>query len=186
MGILFDNQPEWCREPLNISQIPNFNKLNKNIQRLALFDPRGAYDRIDKANAINPFKRYNTVNMLLIFPNRNDGYCSCGCGRKLTGRQTRWASKECQTLPTNVQAVMSGHSHLTSLLRRIFGDNCAVCGISEYDSHKTHELDHKYPVKFGGGGGWLGNYEFKCPKCHREKTNKDFGFKQKLQHPELF
>ena len=40
---------------------------------------------------------------------------------------------------------------------------------------RTRIRPSNFPVKFGGAGGWLSNYEFKC-KNATEKTNKDFGF----------
>jgi 5-methylcytosine-specific restriction endonuclease McrA len=190
MGLLFEKQPEWCRQKLDAAMVKNFDKLHENLKRLVLFDPTEAYNRIDAANAIDPFRRYNSVSIGLLFPKAKEKVCSCGCGTNLTGRQTVWAGKECTKLPLNVQTVISGHSHLLSLCRGIFGSECVVCGISESDSGHTHELDHKYPVKFGGAGGWLSNYEFKCKKCHRDKTNNDFGFgKYKpeiIQQPTLF
>lgn len=175
MGLLFDKQPEWCRQKLDITTIKHFDKLHDNLKCIAMFDPTEAYKRIDAANAINPFRRHNSVSIGTIFP-KQKGLCACGCGTKLTGRQTVWASKECQELPVNVQMIISGHSHLLGICRQIFTSDCVVCGAKE--DWKTHELDHKYPVKFGGAGGWLTNYEFKCKKCHRDKTNRDFNFKQ--------
>ena len=174
VGLLFDTQPEWCRHVLDISTIKNFNKLHNNMKRLVAFDPTEAYKRIDQANAIDPFKRYNSVTIGLLFP-KQDKICSCGCGTKLTGRQTVWAG-DCHAMALNVQSVVSCHSHILTICRLIFGSDCVICGSIE--THSTHELDHKYPVKFGGAGGWLSNYEFKCKECHRAKTNKDFNFKQ--------
>lgn len=176
MGLLFDKQPEWCRQPLDITTIKHFDKLHPNMKRLAQFDPTEAYKRIDAANAINPFSRYNSVRIGLLFPKNQEGLCACGCGTKLTGRQTVWAGKDCQQLPLNVQTVISGHSHILTVCRLIFSKKCVVCDCDE--EKETHELDHKYPVKFGGAGGWLTNYEWKCKKCHRDKTNRDFNFKQ--------
>jgi len=78
----------------------------------------------------------------------------------------------------NVFAIISGYSNtISNFIRHYYGsDNCHVCDGNIL--YETNELDHIYPVKFGGGGGWLSNYKYKCKKCHREKTNTDFGFKQ--------
>lgn len=50
------------------------------------------------------------------------------------------------------------------------------------------KVDHIFPVKLGGGGGWLSNYQLLCHKCHVEKTNEDFGWKQpkKITQTSLF
>lgn len=172
---LFDVQPQWCRKPLDVSLVNNFESLSNHMKRLVTFDPSDAYDRLNAANAIDPFERYNSVSVSLLFP-KKDGFCACGCGKKLTGRQRVWAGNDCQNFALNVQCIISGHSHLLTLCEIIFGKNCSVCGKPE--DGIVNELDHKYPVKFGGSGGWLTNYEFKCKKCHREKTNADFGWKQ--------
>lgn len=57
-----------------------------------------------------------------------------------------------------------------------YGDGCDEC---ECDSY---EIDHRWPVKFGGGGGWLSNYKKLCKTCHRKKTNSDFGWKQEIEN----
>lgn len=176
MGLLFEKQPEWCRERLEATKIKRFDKLSFIKKALVLFDPSEVYLRIDAAAVLNPFQRYNSIPIDLICPKPIEKVCACGCGKPLTGRQTVWASKECTRLPLAIQTIISGHSHLRSICQHIFTSNCVVCGVSEAESDCAHELDHKHPVKHGGGGGWLSNYEFKCKACHRDKTNKDFNF----------
>jgi 5-methylcytosine-specific restriction endonuclease McrA len=51
---------------------------------------------------------------------------------------------------------------------------CNHCGAEDC----ILDLDHKTPVKFSGGGKWLDNYQYLCKKCHRIKTNSDFGWKK--------
>ena len=47
---------------------------------------------------VDPYKRVqNHLRMTDLFPIRKDGFCACGCGKKLTGRRTRWASQECSS-----------------------------------------------------------------------------------------
>jgi 5-methylcytosine-specific restriction endonuclease McrA len=181
MGRLFDIQPAWCREKLNLSRVRDFDNLSDETKRLVLFDPINVYLRLDAKDVINPMSRYNTVPISVIFPKPKNKICACGCERELTGRQTVWSSKQCVDLPLKIQTVISGHSHIRSLCGRIFGSNCSICGIKEGD--RPHELDHKFPVKFGGAASWLSNYEFKCKSCHRQKTNADFGYKSKLSAP---
>ncbi len=183
MGRLFEKQPEWCRYPLDMNTVADFDGLHDRVKALVLFDPTEAYRRIDVADVINPFKRHNSVPIELIFPKIEGGVCRCGCNKRLTGRQTVWASEECRSMPLNVQMIICGHSGILNICRLIFGSDCIDCGRTEFDSHDVHELDHKHPVKFGGAGGWLSNYGFRCKRCHREKTNKDFGFKIRKAHP---
>lgn len=179
---LFDVQPEWCRAKLDLSRVRDFEALNDRFKRLALFDPTESYTRI---SSIDPFSRYNTVFVGAIFP-KQKGVCACGCGKELTGRRTVWASDECNRFAVNVQIVISGHSSLLDICRVLFGKDCYRCGKSELETQETHELDHLHPVKLGGGGGWLSNYEFKCKKCHRTKTNLDFGWKQESPQLKLY
>lgn len=48
------------------------------------------------------------------------------------------------------------------------------------------KVDHVVPVKLGGGACWLSNYQLLCHDCHVGKTNTDFGWKAKIEMPELF
>lgn len=40
------------------------------------------------------------------------------------------------------------------------------------EANKIH-LDHIVPVHQGGGGCWLGNYQFLCVDCHKIKTKNE-------------
>lgn len=39
------------------------------------------------------------------------------------------------------------------------------------------DIDHIVPVKLGGGGCWLSNYQPLCKPCHKTKTVADFNWK---------
>lgn len=175
---LFDIQPESSRKQLDISLIPN--NVDKKFRRILEFDPTDIYNRINELGLLNPFLRKSSVGMDHLFPNQ-DGKCACGCGKELTGRRKRWASKECSEFAIRVFWIIGGYTATLRLLRSAYigGYKCEVCNESEI--YKSVELDHVFPVKFGGGGGWLSNYQFKCKKCHREKTNSDFGYKSKTK-----
>lgn len=181
---LFDIQPYECRKPLDL---PNNKAVNwkPTPKRVFFFDPTPLYERINEARLLNPYQRQCTVSISFLFP-QIEKKCACGCGKELTGRQKRWASKECNDFAYAVFAIISGYTNTLRQYRNLFigGYKCEVCG--EPELYEPVELDHIYPVKFGGGGGWLSNYQFKCKKCHREKTNKDFGFKQNVITPTLF
>jgi hypothetical protein len=176
MKKLYDIQPSECRKPL-IAQTLNSHRWSKLSTRLFNFDPTSIYDRINEHNMLNPFKRQHTVSMKFLFLNEN-GLCACGCGIKLEGRKKRWASKECSDFAFSVFSVISSRIDSIRTYRSIYigGYACEVCG--DKPIYEPVELDHLIPVKYGGGGGWLSNYQFKCRSCHRKKTNKDFGFKQ--------
>lgn len=180
MKKLFDIQPPECRKPLELP----INAVNWKpiVKRVFFFDPTPLYERINEANKLNPYQRQCTVSMTFLFQN-NDNKCACGCGVELIGRRKRWASKECSDFSYNVFAIISGYTNTLRAFRSAYigGYRCEVC--NEPEIYEPVELDHIYPVKFGGGGGWLSNYQFKCKKCHREKTNKDFGFKEHKTTP---
>jgi len=181
---LFDIQPVECRQPLNLDN-NNAVKWKPVPKRIFFFDPTPLYEKINEAKVLNPYQRQCTVSINFLFDNKGK-MCACGCGKELSGRQKRWSSKECNDFAFAVFAIISGYANTLRQYRNIFigGYKCEICGKPE--DHEAIELDHIYPVKFGGGGGWLSNYQFKCKKCHREKTNKDFGFKQTIQMPTLF
>lgn len=184
---LFDIQPSECRLPLTISGT-NAVIWKPVPKRVFFYDPSEIYKRINDANVLNPYQRQCTVSMNFLFENIS-GKCACGCGKELSGRQRKWATKECNDFAFAVFAIISGYQSTLRQYRNIFigGYKCEICG--EPEMYEPVELDHVYPVKFGGGGGWLSNYQFKCKKCHRDKTNKDFGYKQHslvAQMPKLF
>lgn len=171
---LFESQPSECRLPLTLER--KVVTRNKSLKRLLSYDPSEIYKRLHESNGLNPFKRHSKINFSILFP-RVDGVCSCGCGKKLKGRQRRWASVDCRNLAATVYYVISGNTTYLRKLRKIIigGYYCEVCLKQE----SKLELDHLIPVKHGGGGCWLSNYQFKCKHCHRIKTNADFGYKSK-------
>jgi 5-methylcytosine-specific restriction endonuclease McrA len=172
---LFDIQPEYVRKPLELTN-NNASNWRPIPKRVFFFNPSKIYEKINDLNLLNPYQRHCSVSMNHLF--ENDGNkCACGCGKELTGRQKRWASKSCNDFAFAVFSIISGNVNVLRNYRSIFigGVKCEIC--NDVPKYEAVELDHIYPVKFGGGGGWLSNYQFKCKKCHREKTNKDFGYK---------
>jgi 5-methylcytosine-specific restriction endonuclease McrA len=173
---LYDIQPSWCRKPLDLIN-NNAIILNPIVKRVFFFDPTHIYDKINQKNLLNPYQRRCSVPMSELFEDKN-GKCACGCGKQLEGRRKRWTTDECNSFANMVFQIISGDATTLRMLRSRYagGYNCEICGMNDYN--EVIELDHIFPVKFGGGGGWLSNYQFKCKKCHREKTNADFGFKK--------
>lgn len=151
----------FCEPPTK----PHYN-------RLLRFDPTETYSRLN----IDAFKRVNKLKMEAVFP-KIEGVCSCGCGIELTGKKTRWAEQDCSEFAHLVYSVISGHSDVIRRIRAYYigGYFCEDCG--KQPKYQPIELDHVKPVIFGGGGCWIDNYKFRCKKCHRIKTNKDFGYK---------
>lgn len=175
-GTLLEKQPNWCREPLPFREVLHWRPKEKpeyqEIYKRVLFtDPTAMYER--GHDFINPFYRWTPIPMPFLFL-KQENHCSCGCGRELTGRQTRWATKLCSYYAGEVYAIIAGSMEtIDKYLGFYYGDGCIEC-----ESKSGYEVDHKWPVKFGGGGGWLSNYRRLCNKCHRHKTNKDFGWKE--------
>ncbi len=171
---LFELQPQECRIPIILEN--KITTKSKIIKRVLAFNPIDVYSRINDADALNPFKRYNNIKFEILFP-KLDGVCGCGCGNKLSGRRTRWFSNDCQRFATSVYQIITGDtSYLRRIRKTIIGKYiCETC----LNVEKDLELDHIIPVKHGGGGSWLSNYNFKCKSCHRIKTNTDFGFQSK-------
>lgn len=116
---------------------------------------------------LNNFTRYqNGLKVKNLFPG-NGKYCACGCGKKLTGKQKRWASQECNDRTYKKIAILKGNNSVIreELFKRDKGF-CYNCGVFD----ENWEADHIHPVFLGGGGCDLDNYQTLCLECHKEKT----------------
>lgn len=141
--------------------------------RVMFFDPSLIYARL----TIDPFRRTQThLAFKDLYPDLQNNVCSCGCGAPITGRRKRWASDDCTKFALAVWAIIDGQvGKFEYFVTKYNSKKCAVCR-----SRKDLKLDHKVPVKHGGGGCWLANYQLLCHTCHVDKTNKDFGWKQPI------
>jgi len=162
-------------------------KTPEHIKRIILFDPSDVYSRI----TIKKFSRHQSIPMEKLFPTITPGVCCCGCEVKLTGRQTRWASKKCTSFALGVFYILRGDtSYIFSLMSYYTDIKCCRCGCENYSVGKSGssgiQVDHILAVKNGGGGGWLGNYRFICHKCHSEKTKMDNNQRKNIISKTLF
>jgi 5-methylcytosine-specific restriction endonuclease McrA len=112
-------------------------------------------------------RRQKHLTMADYAPNINN-MCACGCGVELTGRKKRWATSDCATRCYEEFSIIKGN---TSAIRKaLFSYDygyCRECGV--YDS--KWQADHITPVKNGGGGCNIFNFQTLCPHCHVKKTN---------------
>jgi 5-methylcytosine-specific restriction endonuclease McrA len=205
-GDLFTVQPAFCRAPLPIKEIPftpnpsrtdsGQLKWHRIRTRALFFDPTDVYSRLH--TFFNPFQRNNPISINAIFLQGDKNLCSCGCGVALTGRRTSWANEECALYASYVREVFYCRPDwIYSLLSLYSGEVCTECGrtadevynqdIKNSTNTNTSALkvDHIHPVKLGGGGSWLPNYQLLCHKCHVPKTCEDFGWKQKQPNSQL-
>jgi len=166
------------------SQLPikEYPDLMPHQVRVLHLNPAEVYARIN----VNHFERFNRITMAEMWP-KIDGHCSCGCGVQLSGRRHRWVSDECQSFAMAVNNIINGNGEtITNYLRYYLGYwACIDCGVMDiYQEYKNGLIvdgihkDHKIPVKHGGGGCWLLNFELRCYKCHKQKTNSDFKRKE--------
>ena len=174
-GDIFVVQPQWCRAPLPVKQDYHWLGFETEQEKVTIrtvleFDPTELYDRVH--NKLNPFVRYHNVGMNALFPSIQF-HCACGCGSRLTGRQRRWAAGHSETAIA-IAWIIAGRSQVVlKFLRYYYGrSGCMECSSTNF------EVDHTWPVKFGGGNCWLSNYKLLCNVCHRRKTNSDFGWKK--------
>ncbi len=139
--------------------------------RVIFFDPRLIYTRL----SIDCYRRNQThLTFKDLFPDYQSGICSCGCGQALLGRRKRWVSDDCTEFALAIWAIIDGQvGKFEYFVTKYNGKKCAVCG-----SRRHLKVDHIVPVKHGGGGCWLSNYQLLCHSCHVTKTNKDFGWKK--------
>lgn len=128
---------------------------------------------------INPYsRRQKHLAALHICPAKKDGYCDCGCGEKLTGRQQRWATKDCSAKVYRLYNILQSNAkEIKHILREQDGACCKNCGIMENERVQDElvqlQVDHIHPIHKGGGGMGLWNFQLLCVSCHKEKTKQD-------------
>lgn len=101
-----------------------------------------------------------------MFPAK-EGECACGCGVKLTGKQKKWASRECNDNAYRGFSIVKGNngSIRAQVLERD-GGFCVSCGVHD----ENWQADHIIPVFMGGGACDLDNFQTLCEDCHKERT----------------
>lgn len=146
-------------------------------ERVVQYDPTSIFIRLN--GMLNPYKRIQSgLSMEQMWPYGN-GVCACGCGQstkkyKFADKHYKYASDKCSMFCNAVFSIVYGDlKSIAKYLHFIHGEGCRRCWIIT-----AYETDHIVPVKFGGGASWLSNFQNLCTKCHREKTNNDFGWKQ--------
>lgn len=174
----------------------------ERYHRVLTLDPAPFYQNIYNKNTLfSHYKRWNFLCMDHLFPQIEKELCACGCGQKLSGRRTRWATDECQEFALQVYFTIQGKSvTIRRIVALLSGDKCFKCGITDNEyprrsfdpekeddfekreilwnkemkelSNKIH-LDHIVPVHQGGGGCWLSNYQLLCERCHKIKTKEE-------------
>jgi len=88
--------------------------------------------------------------------------------KKLTGRQTKWASRECNDKVYLEFAILKGNTDI--IRKELFNTEqgyCRNCGVHD----KEWQADHILPVFKGGGACGMDNFQTLCLDCHHEKTN---------------
>lgn len=149
------------------------------MTRVMAFDPSEVYRNM--SGLLNHFDRIQGkmfMDRMWIQPDKS--ICGCGCGVKLSGRRTRWATADCSAFANHVFSIIYGRSELISrYLQHIAGHyaGCMICSevITSSSDNRNHyvEVDHILPVKQGGGGCWLSNYQQICIPCHTIKSKAD-------------
>ncbi|MBS1623853.1 MAG: HNH endonuclease [Bacteroidetes bacterium] len=139
--------------------------------RVLFLDPAEIYTRIQ----VQPYARHQRpehIGLKVMFPKRDDRTCSCGCGHTLGPRRHRWASDDCAAFAADIYAIIYGQRDTIRFYLKHYSGYRCQCG-----RVRRMKVDHIIPVKHGGGGCWLSNYQFLCHACHVAKTNTDFGWK---------
>ena len=132
-----------------------------------------------KSKKIDPYsRRQPKLKDHHITPKKNDGYCDCGCWKKLEGRQSRWATKECSNSTWQLYNILqSSAKDIRPLLKERDGYFCKHCCLDgrafDWTDTPTLQVDHILPVCKGGGGMGLWNFQFICKDCHKDKTKID-------------
>lgn len=128
-------------------------------------------------------RRFPKLSFPAMWPKRQDGLCRCGCGQKLSGRRTSWATKECERKAVQAFSIAKGDigAIRSALLKRDHGV-CALCGMDteearaecrqwifreEFPSDETYAaaiaasnamrakfMLLRFPMPEGGGSWW--------------------------------
>ena len=116
---------------------------------------------------LNQYQRYQTgLTIGHLFPNL-DGFCACGCKRKLPKNRRKWFSNECRDRAYIYFAILKGD---TSIIReQLFGRDMGACRLCGLISDEW-QADHITPVSMGGSACELSNIQTLCLDCHKEKT----------------
>lgn len=156
---------------------PELSLYTGNVgERVILFDPSGVYSRI----SINKYERYQSgLSLCDMFP-ALDGICACGCKKELSGRRKKWATDDCSSFAFGVFSIIRGGTdYVRRLMQGYLEYKCCKCGCENYIIEAPNsifsglQVDHILAVQNGGGGCWLGNYQFICHRCHSVKTTGD-------------
>ena len=127
----------------------------------------------EQVSKINPYlRKQKNLSLNDFLPKTKGGYCDCGCGEKLTGRQKRWASKNCIKPYLRKYYIISGDVQvIREELFKIDQGYCRNCGV--YD--ENWQADHIKEVRHGGGGCGIEGFQTLCSYCHKEKTKNNYG-----------
>lgn len=117
---------------------------------------------------INQFCRYQKDLKLIDIHPTAQNICACGCGKILSGKQKRWASRECADNAYITFSILKGNSStIRKALYEIDNGFCRNCGVFD----EEWQADHIHPVFLGGGACGLNNLQTLCKWCHQEKTS---------------
>lgn len=99
------------------------------------------------------------------------GLCACGCGKKLSGRQTRWCNPKHSSNVLYDFLVIKGDIEIIrmNLFEKEKGF-CRHCGVFD----DNWEADHIIEVRHGGGGCDMSNFQTLCKPCHKKKTTSNY------------
>lgn len=159
-------------------------------KRIIFFNPKEVYNRV--GHLIDPYaRRQSKLHVGNVFPKTQDRKCDCGCGKKLPKRRSRWATDECSRFAGIICSILSGDNdqiywflykynggefcnHCKRDHNRIYSEDVEYLPLTDYKQNtRVLSVDHVLAVRNGGSGGWLGNYQLLCGKCHVIKTKKD-------------
>lgn len=146
--------------------------LREHNKRVLFFDPAPIY----RTQPVNVYKRVQaSLEFSKLFPPKLDKTCACGCGLPLNGRRTRWATRACAVFAITIWEIIDGRQATIRKFLKMYhsGWKCALC-----NTPNQVRVYHIIPVKHGGGGCWVNNYQLLCHNCHVQKTNTDFGWKK--------
>lgn len=161
--------PEWYADTNHPERLGWWNEM----VRVIFFDPTEIYQRIEPHIDIKSRIQKN-LNTEKLFPKRDDGICRCGCNRQT---HKMWFDETCSEFAYRIYFLIAygtGSQNIKKLMATYYGKQCQREGCES----SWEDIDHVIPVVHGGGACWISNFMPLCKVCHKDKTKKDFKWKE--------
>lgn len=150
-------------------------KRPKITRRNTLKDYLDHINKTLKKVKLDKYSRVQKITFNELFPYRDDKKCRCGCNKVVIYPKRFWASKDCSSRASMTYLFLKGDSTtIRYLVRERDKKVCIVCK-KKIEIGEDWDADHIVPVKQGGGGCSLDNFQTLCKYHHKQKHKSKNG-----------